>query len=159
MGTCPPPKLPRTFSVENLGGKMKKKNHPQSRYPEIITVSILVRLLFSGFIHSISIKKKHTVDTVGMLLFPLNIHQWWTSPGPWGVTAWFLTWVDGNYHLQFSDLLSDWSWRHAAVQRILGNVMDLWHSLKGETSGWSHCTLQVSHNCATRCAGESQWHL
>lgn len=55
---------------------MKKKNHPKSRYPEIITVSILVHLLFSGFIHSISIKKKnHTVDTVGMLLFPLNIHQ------------------------------------------------------------------------------------
>ena len=61
---------------------------------------------------------------------------------------WLVTWVDGNYH-QFADSLNGCSWCHAAVQRIPGNVMDLWNSLRGEMSGWGCCTLQVGRNCAT----------
>lgn len=160
MGTCPHPKLPHMFSVENLGEINEEKkiihNHAIQRssplvfwciyfFPDSYTVLALKKKSYCRYSWHAAFPPEHS----SVMNFSRSLRCDWL----------FLTGVDGNYHLQFSDRLSDWSWRHAAVQRILGNVMDLWHSLRGETSGRSRCTLQVSHNCASRCAGESQWHL
>lgn len=45
----------------------------------------------------------------------------------------------------WSSLIISWSWRDAVVQRVLGNEMDFWNFLRGETLGCSLCIFQMGH--------------